>query len=327
MACPEDPEEIMAKRVGLCFVEEVTDYLTDTLLREDLKRLITEDRYWKAFVEAAELSREEEAALRAALKGHLSQEPADKDDRCQWELQRKRFLEVFPWLKSKLEEDIRKLHGLADHLDEVHWGCTTSNVVSSSAGIGAGALYLCSLALTPVTGGLSLVLSATSLGLGVAASLNSLTTTVVEELNRLSDESEAKRLVGASMDTLEEIMKITPKMSVKLYKTPGEVVDDLRSLRVHIQALRIARASTRSAQGSRQVGRASSSSLLPVTRGARITAASFTSIFLVLDVYHLVKDSMHLYDGAKTESAGALRNLAHKLEERLHEFKKIHKAL
>ncbi|XP_055456987.1 apolipoprotein L3-like, partial [Psammomys obesus] len=205
--------------------------------------------------------------------------------------------------------------------------CTISNVVSSSAGISAGGLGLCGLILTPVTGGPSLALSATSLGLGVAASVNSLTTIVVEELNRLSDESEAMRLVGASMDTLDEIVQITPKMSVKLYKTPGEGFDDLRSLRDHIHALRIARASARSAQGSRQVGRASSSSLLPMTRGAKITAVSFTSIFLGLDVFHLVKDSMHLYDVAKTESARALRNLAHNLEEKLHKFKKIHEAL
>ncbi|XP_060245108.1 apolipoprotein L3-like isoform X5 [Meriones unguiculatus] len=160
----------MAKLVGLRFVEEVTDYLTDTFLREDLERLITEDQYWKTFVEEAELSSEEEAALRAALKGYLAQEPADKDDRRQRELQRKRFLEVFPQLKSKLEEDIRKLHGLADHLDEVHRGCTISNVVSSSTAVASGALGLLGLALAPFTAGASLALSATSLGLGTAAS-------------------------------------------------------------------------------------------------------------------------------------------------------------
>lgn len=38
-------------------MEELTDYLTDALCREDMKRLITEDEAWKVFVEAAELSR------------------------------------------------------------------------------------------------------------------------------------------------------------------------------------------------------------------------------------------------------------------------------
>nr|XP_021492380.1 apolipoprotein L3-like isoform X1 [Meriones unguiculatus] len=311
----------MAKLVGLRFVEEVTDYLTDTFLREDLERLITEDQYWKTFVEEAELSSEEEAALRAALKGYLSQEPADKDDRRQRELQRKRFLEVFPQLKSKLEEDIRKLHGLADHLDEVHRGCTISNVVSSSTAVASGALGLLGLALAPFTAGASLALSATSLGLGTAASVSNLTTTIVEEKNRVSDECEAKRLVRASMDTLKEISEITPKIGIKFSNTCLALLD-LRTVTKTIRTLR-----THSGQGFRQLGRALSSSLLPMTRGARIRAGGVTSIFLVLDVYHLVKDSMHLYDGAKTESAGALRDLAKKLKEKLREFERIHEAL
>ena len=41
----------------------------------------------------------------------------------------------------------------------------------------------------------------------------------------------------------------------------------------------------------------------------------------------LVNESKDLYDGAKPESAGALWDLAHKLEEKLQVFEKLYKDL
>ncbi|XP_036032687.1 apolipoprotein L3-like [Onychomys torridus] len=306
-------------------IEELTDYLTDTLCREDLKSLITEDGAWKAFVETAELSSEEEAALRDALKEHLAQEPTDENDGPQKELKKKRFLEEFPQLKSKLEEHIKKLQDLADHFDKVHSDCTISSVVADSTSTVSGVLGILGLVLTPITGGTSLMLSAAALGL--VAGMTSVTTTIVEESNRSSDEAEASHLVGASMDILHEIMTIMPKISVKLVNTGLDLVSACKTLKEQINTIRMARASSRigaqatesiSAETSKNVGKA---------LGGTIRAIGFTSIFLVLDVYHLVTDSMELFDGAKTESAGALRKLAQMLNRKLQEFEQMHEAL
>ena len=57
-------------------MKEVTDFLTKALSRDDLKLLITEDEAWKAFVEAAELSR-----LRAWCTQHC---PPDHEDEAFW---------------------------------------------------------------------------------------------------------------------------------------------------------------------------------------------------------------------------------------------------
>ncbi|XP_051015291.1 apolipoprotein L3-like [Acomys russatus] len=302
------------------------DYLTDTLLREDLQRLITEDGAWKAFVEAAELSSEEQAALHDALKEYLTQPPKDENDGAQKELQKKRFLKEFPQLKSKLEEHIKKLRELAAHIDEVHSGCTISNVVADSTSTASGVLGILGLVLAPITGGTSLMLSATSLGL--LAGLTSITTTVVEEISRQSDEAEASRLVGASMDTLGEVIKILPKMSVKFVNISVDLISGYKTLKEQVRAIRMARAGKLSVQGSRGVENAlGNASSLSITRAARIRGAGFTSIFLGLDVYHLVTDTMHLFDGAKSESAGALRDLAQKLQGKLEEFEHIHSVL
>lgn len=319
-------------------VEELTDFLTEVLCKRDLKSLITEDGVWKGFVEAAELSSEEEAALYDALKEHLQQHPTDENDGPQREQEKERFLRVFPQLKKKLEDHIKKLRDLADHLDQVHHGCTISNVVSSSVSTVSGIL---GLVLLPFTGGASLILSATAVGLGVTASVNGLVTNIVEESIKLSDESEASRLVGASMDVLGEILKITPKITIKLYNTGKELVEAFKTLRDQIRAIRRARSISQGAaaarsltstgrgsvQSAREMGAAFTGSPLSTTRGARFGAAGVTSFFLAWDVYHLVADSMDLYDGAKTESAGALRELCHKLDDKVKIFEQIYKAL
>lgn len=66
---------------------------------------------------------------------------------------------------------------------------------------------------------------------------------------------------------------------------------------------------------------------MAMTKKARIRGAAIAGVFLVVDVYHLVKDSMHLYDGAKSESASELRALAEELEVKLEEITQIHKIL
>nr|XP_048283339.1 apolipoprotein L3-like isoform X1 [Myodes glareolus] len=331
MAGAEDPDALTALSEAGHLVKEVTDFLTKALSREDLEHLITEDGAWKAFVEAAELSSEQEAALHDVLEKHLAQEPTDENDETEKRQQKENFLKEFPELKRKLEEHIRKLRALADHLDQVHRGCTISSVVSGSTSIASALLCL---AVGSITGGASLLLSAASLGL--AASIASLTTTIVEESSRLSDESEASRLVGASMNILNKIMKIVPIITVKLGNTSLTLVRTWKAFKKQIDAVRTAKASShlraRAAgripdQGSRHVGRTLPSPALPVTRGARIRTVGFTSIILALDVYRLVTDSMDLYNGTPTQSATALRDLANKLEEKLQSFEQIHKAL
>ncbi|OBS59281.1 hypothetical protein A6R68_09593, partial [Neotoma lepida] len=316
-----------------CIVEEFIDFLSKTLYREDLNTLITEDEVWEAFVEATELPSEEQAALRDALEKHLAQEPTDEDDGPQKELQKKRFLEEFPELKRKLEEHIRKLRDLADHLDKVHKDCTISNVVADSTGTASGVLGILGLALAPITGGASLLLSATSLGLGAAAGVTSLTTTAVEESHRVSDEAEADQVVKASMDTLHDILVIIPKISVKLYTT-GKDVDKARKL-TRRQSLFLKMitdtyslyCATRIVRGVNVAGGLLGASGLNLVRQLRFARAGLTSVTLGINVYNLVSSSKELNKGAKTEAAGALRDLAQKLQDKLQVIEQIHKAL
>ncbi|KAH0518811.1 Apolipoprotein L3, partial [Microtus ochrogaster] len=316
------------------FIQEVTKYLQDSASRRDLQFLLAKEDAWKVLVAEAELSRDEEAALRKALRQLLELPVVEDKERLQKELQdRKRFAEHFPQLKRKLEKIIRKLRALADHLDQVHKGCTISNVVTNTTSAASGVLGILGLALAPVTAGGSLLLSATGVGLGTVATVTGAATVVVEETSKWSDEAEAKRLLSDTMDTMKKVLdlgKIVCKLSVKSYG----LFSNLKTLGQNIRAIRVARANPHlvadakrliSAQQASQVKNVFEGTALAMTKKARIRGAAIAGVFLAVDVYYLVRESMHLYEGAKSESAKELRALAQELEEKLKEFDKFYK--
>ncbi|OBS73235.1 hypothetical protein A6R68_12188, partial [Neotoma lepida] len=284
---------------------------------------------------------DEEAALYEALKLLLELPAVEDKERLQRELQdRKRFVEAFPHLKRKLEGNIRKLRALADHLDQVHRSCTISNVVADSTSTASGVLGILGLALAPVTAGGSLLLSATGLGLGVVATVTGAATVVVEERSKWSDEAEAKRLLSDTMDIWKTVLDLG-KSTLALSKRPYRVLKQLKTLGQNIRAIRVARANPHlvtdakvfmttgriPARRASQVQNVFEGTALAMTKKARIRGAAIAGVFLALDVYCLVKDSMHLYDGAKSASAEELRALAQELEEKLTEIAQIHKTL
>nr|XP_048310645.1 apolipoprotein L3-like [Myodes glareolus]XP_048310646.1 apolipoprotein L3-like [Myodes glareolus]XP_048310647.1 apolipoprotein L3-like [Myodes glareolus]XP_048310648.1 apolipoprotein L3-like [Myodes glareolus] len=321
------------------FIQEVIECLQDSASRRDLQYLLTKEDAWKVLVAEAELSRDEEAALRKAL-GQLLELPVVEDKEwLQKDLQdRKMFAEHFPQLKRKLEKIIRQFRALADHLDQVHKGCTISHVVTNTTSTASGVLGILGIALAPVTAGGSLLLSATGMGLGAAATVAGAATVVVEETSKWSDEAEAVRLLSDTMDTMKKVLdlgKIVCKLSVKSYG----VFNKLKALGQNIRAIRVARviphlvadakllmtAGRISAQRASKVKKAFDGTALAMTKKARITGAATAGVFLAVDVYCLVRESMHLRDGAKSESAKKLRALAQELEEKVKQFDEFYK--
>nr|XP_048283345.1 apolipoprotein L3-like isoform X2 [Myodes glareolus] len=211
-------------------VDKIAATITNKLCRDDLKLLITEDGAWKTFVVRAALSSEEEAALRDALKKHLAQEPTDENGETEKRQQKENFLKEFPGLKRKLEEHIRKLRYLAVPLDQEHRGCTTSHTVSGPTDPAA---TIAGLALAPFTGGLSLMITAA----GRRAAVTGATSFIVEKSIR-AYEGEARRLVKASMDILNKILKIMPLILFQLCSAGWQLFGAWKTLREHIQAIR-----------------------------------------------------------------------------------------
>ncbi|KAL1764041.1 apolipoprotein L3-like [Sigmodon hispidus] len=323
------------------FIEDVTDYLQDWASPRDLKLLLAKDEAWKVLVAEAELSRDEEADLHKALKLLLELPGVTDKVWLQKELQdRKRFVEVFPQLKRKLEENIRKLRALADHLDQVHRGCTMSNVLTNATSAASGVLGILGLALAPVTAGGSLLLTTAGVGLRAVATVTGAATIVVEEASKWSDKGEAKRLMSDTMDTMEKIVDLS-KSTLKYYRKPYDVLKQLKNLKRYIHIIRVTRAKPHlladakhlmttgriSGRRASQVQDVFEGTALAMTKKARLIGAGIAFSFLAVDVYSLVRESEHLSDGAKSESAEELRTLAQELEQKLEEIAQIHKKL
>uniref|UniRef100_A0A8C6DZL1 Apolipoprotein L3-like protein n=1 Tax=Moschus moschiferus TaxID=68415 RepID=A0A8C6DZL1_MOSMO len=324
------------------FFEDIIQCFQDTLSREQLELLLTEEEAWESFVAEADLSREEADALHEyllELKTDLVEE--DQDGPQQDQLDRKRFLEEFPRVKQELEESIAKLHALAAKVDKVHRDCTISRVVANSAGAVSGVLTMLGLALAPVTAGISLGLSATGLGLGAAAAVTSVSTSIVEQVSRSSAETEASRLVPIDINEEGTFAEILHKGTPQIISSAKNFIQALEGIGKNVRAIKLAKVNPHlasqakhfmaagkvSVRSSKQVQRAFRGTALAMTKSARIMGAATAGVTLLMDVACLVKEAKHLHEGAKTESAERMRQLAAELEKKLEELTRNYESL
>ncbi|XP_005379202.1 PREDICTED: apolipoprotein L2-like [Chinchilla lanigera] len=316
------------------FLEVVIEYILHTLSSEDVQQLLTDDVAWEILVETTDLTREEADAVREAL----IEPEADSDEDLQ---ARESFFSAFPHVKRELEESIAKLYALAEKVDKVHKDCTITNVVAGSSGAVSGILTILGLALAPVTAGGSLMLSVTGMGLGAAAAVTGVSASIVDHSNKLSAQAEARRLLSTSMNTEKEILQVVEDATPKVFSAARKCGEAFQGIEKNIRAIKVAKSNPRllasanrlmrtgkiSARSGKQVQRTLGGTVLAMSKGARIMGAATAGVFLLMDVYSLVQDSVHLQEGAKTESAAELRQQAQDLERKLEELIQIHERL
>ncbi|XP_065777404.1 apolipoprotein L3-like [Muntiacus reevesi] len=248
-------------------------------------------------------------------------------------LDRERFLKEFPQVKKELEESIRKLYALADRVDKSHRDCTIFKVVANSTNTVSGVLNILGLALAPVTAGASLALSTTGLGLGAAAAGTTMSTTIVEHFSRSSAETEASDLLSTS---IKENVSVGARClsALGMAFSTRKVYKSMQGVRKNVHAAKfvkensqlVAQAKSFTSTGqvfiqtSKEVNEVFKGTILEMTKKARIITGGFAGIFLLVDVGFLVKESMHLHEGAKTELAEKLRQQARELEKKLKEL-------
>ncbi|GAB1299535.1 Apol9a protein [Apodemus speciosus] len=315
-----------------------TGYLQSMASSGYLNRLLAEDGAWEAFVSMA---KDRAAALHKALRDLTALSAIADRDRRQKSLKgREKFLKAFPRLKAEVLGHVSQLYILADQAEELHRGCTISNVVAGSFSAASDILGLLSLFLAPVTAEGSLMLSATGLGLGVAATVTNVATSVMEETGVL-DKVEAGHHASTGMHVLEEAGTSVARIASKVPQATRDIARDLEALEQHMNALRLVRANPQleedariltttgsiPAQRAKQVRTSLKGTPLAMSDEARICSATTTGAALLRDVGSLMKESKRLYEGAVSESAEALRKLARELEERLEELIEFYKTI
>uniref|UniRef100_A0A8C0XMM2 Apolipoprotein L3 n=1 Tax=Castor canadensis TaxID=51338 RepID=A0A8C0XMM2_CASCN len=330
-------------------IDNVIENLLDSVGRENLQLLLTEDEVWKVFVAEAELSRsvlrefyQGQHLLRDALEELLVDMAVEDKDRLQKEQQaRERFLETFHQVKMELVEQIGKLWDLADKVEKVHRDCTISNLVVDSTSAASGVLSILGLVLAPVTAGGSLMLSATGIGLGAVATLTGTVTSILGSARRLSVEAEASHLLSTSMNKVKGVAGIVAQTTPRVIALTKMCKCSLKVIEKSIQAIKLAKANPRlvanakylmtsgriSARSTKQVEKAFGGTVLAMTKRARMMLAASSGFFLLMDVISLVKETKHLQEGTKTESAEDLRRQAEELERMLEELIQIQESL
>ena len=260
-------------------------------------------------------------------------------------LDRERFLKEFPQVKKELEESIRKLYALADRVDKSHGDCTIFKVVANSTGTASSFLNILGLALAPVTAGASLALSTAGLGLGAAAAGAAVSTSYKENASRSAAETEANSLMATGVKKWKVLLRVLRSNSrirsaEKLAKAVQHIQKNIRAMETgkdnpefatnvsdYLGPGKIIVPGTRLVKKACcMVNKAITMAPAAVT-GARIVGAATAGVFLLVDVGFLVRESMHLQDGAKAESAESLRQRARELERNLQELNNMYDLL
>ncbi|XP_045867560.1 apolipoprotein L3-like [Meles meles] len=319
------------------FLEVVIETFWNIVTRERLYLLLSDHESWERFVAEATLSREEAEVLREGL----NELQRTMDLEAEEHLARKRFLNMFPELKLKIEKHIRKLKQLADEVDRVHRGCTIANVASGSAGAASRVLSILGLVLAPYAAVPCLAASAFATALGAASSVTGLCTSIVENFREFSAIYEANHPISSDTDEVEVFLRflyrhIDSNLSLitELHRHPNDLahrVNVIRAARgnpeLAVQAQLFTRGLPVSGRTARRVQNTFQGTALAMTRGARITGGVFSVFSFASDVYDLVRHSRHLQEGAKAESAEVMRQRAQELESKLEKLTEFYERL
>ena len=265
----------------------------------------------------------------------------DPDTLKEDQLDREKFLEEFPVIKQDLEKDIEKIRAFADKVDKVHKDCTISKVVAHSTGAVSGILSIVGLALAPLTMGATLPLLATGLGLGIASTVTSVSTSIVEHVNTSSAETKTIQLLSRDRKKWKVIEDILLNRKLQIISATRSFISVLQTIEKTFQLIRVIEGSPALAAKvkffitkgktfihvSGQTRKTFGGVALAMAKEVRVTGLVLSCIGLVIDVGFLVKESKHLHNGAKAESAEKLRQQAQELESILELLTEIHENL
>ncbi|XP_059042808.1 apolipoprotein L5 isoform X1 [Mustela lutreola] len=315
---------------GNLFCQSIIKNFLDKVTREEVYYILFHPEAWEMVVARSGLDRDEADTLYHILMEELIRwkEVSMPEDLSQEE---KMFLLCFPLQKHKLEKSIKELRAIADQVDANHKMLTKTNLVASTSGTISGVLSLLGFALSPVTGGASLMLSTAGLGLGVTAAATSMLTSFLEDKNNSTARERASKVIQmetpAANDTREGIG--FPKIGATL-----TCVDRFVQALHHVKGLRayqmakvnsgfMAKVKDFIATGRVPFWRAGgqqTASALTMTRGARLLGAAGAGFLLMYDVKSLLENWKHLEDGARAETAEELRSAARELEQELKQL-------
>ncbi|XP_073481652.1 apolipoprotein L3-like [Aquarana catesbeiana] len=237
-------------------------------------------------------------------------------------------------LKDDISGCINELYTIADDVDKFHKGATIASVVGSTAGIAGGILTIVGIALAPVTLGTSLIISGVGIGVATAGGVTGVSASIADTVNtkkKCNIVSEKIKKINIMIETLTELASNIQKLSTQIVdelKVPFmEEVSDFarlgsRGLFVAVEVGRLAqlgRISTAAARGAELAAQGA--------RAIRAVSGVFAALFIIIDAAFLVRGSVELHRGAKTETAEEIRKIADGLLGTMHDMQENNRNL
>uniref|UniRef100_A0A8C4YN44 Apolipoprotein L3 n=1 Tax=Gopherus evgoodei TaxID=1825980 RepID=A0A8C4YN44_9SAUR len=259
------------------------------------------------------------------------------------------FLKQFPEQRKEIEKCIQCLKDMADNIDETHKNCTIANMAANSTSLASGILTILGLTLAPLTAGGSLALMATGIGLGAAATATSISVGIYENVSNSKERSKANDLLVECQSNLKTLTHsdevdfrpiVSPKSEAMgnhlthvlstASKIPEVVYKSVKGIKTNIRAFKVVKANPglkALAQRLTVAGRTARNTAKGTKQVARVLGAAAAGVFVVFDAYSIVKDSIHLTEGAKAQAAADIREKASQLEKDLQNLSELYEEL
>ena len=276
------------------------------------------------------------------------------------------YLDKFHSWKRERQNCIQEIRELAKNITFHNRNTNIAQILASLAGIGGGALAIAGLALTPVTGGLSLGLTIAGAVVGGGAALTGVANKSTSIGVRIDRTKKAKKCVGAHKNSTDEINNILEELhtncnevyklatedTVKMFKelkyrdgtecvihgacssvTVALTVKDVLTFREALNQLRsnagITAATT--ARGTDivvdTVRSVTKLSAKVVGKAMTGIGIGFGAVGIAFEAVTILYTTVELARGSKTTAATQLLSLAKQMEEELKIAERVYKKL
>ncbi|XP_064866331.1 uncharacterized protein LOC135564676 isoform X2 [Oncorhynchus nerka] len=278
-----------------------------------------------------------------------------------------RFIGQFSQCRPRMEQFLTELEENAVQLDRMKLGAKISSVAGSSVGVAGGILTIVGLALTPVTGGVSLALTIAGASLGVTSGVNSITTGITEMKVNSIHEKKASEIFQSFMEDVESLQEcledvvrnmepflgqstvnmVGARKVIATTWTIGKRIDSLVDLssgfksaevlrnkdlissagKLALQEGKVARNLPKLAEDIPDIGQVAKGTPLALSKSARAGLITLNVLFIGLDVFFICKDSVSLAKGSKSERSQLIRARSALWRTEMESWQKIHDSL
>uniref|UniRef100_A0A8C4SH68 Apolipoprotein L3 n=1 Tax=Erpetoichthys calabaricus TaxID=27687 RepID=A0A8C4SH68_ERPCA len=231
------------------------------------------------------------------------------------------FLKTFSEHQEALEECLGKIEEIASAMDTVKRNVSIVSVSTGTVGIAGGVLCIIGLVLTPVTLGVSSILSIVGTAVGAGAGVGDLVTNITEGACNAVKKNKVEEILNKYKKTIEPIDESLRKQELVfnkvseilgLGKAAVNMADDIANL------TRIGdTVSDGAAVGLRGTG----------TGALKIMGGVGSSVFIVWDLYRICTNSISLAKGKKNETAEIIRRTVAELRRELQSYKHLYEVL